>query len=261
VGGKNMSHFFVGVLVPPGTDDIESKVDELMAPYDENLEVPEYGVTCWCIKNQAQELARQEIEREHGSVQSFRDRFEIYCEEQGLSWKEGDSEDVRWEKVARKDREWHTFAKPWTQDYEELRMEKRKEVQPRSDCEYCSGTGIYHVTYNPKSKWDWYSLGGRWNGVIRSTPRDDEEDGGFNFRDEFRQLPENVTTVEEFLTSPDGRIPYALVTPDGEWHQKGEMGWWGMDHCRVDGEQWEEAVKAMMENNKDCYVVGLDCHI
>lgn len=34
------------------------------------------------------------------------------------------------------------------------------------ECESCKGTGVYKTTYNPDSRWDWYSVGGRWSGAL-----------------------------------------------------------------------------------------------
>jgi hypothetical protein len=40
----------------------------------------------------------------------------------------------------------------------------------------CGGTGEYETTYNPKSKWDWYSIGGRWNGWLADEDKQPEND-------------------------------------------------------------------------------------
>ena len=42
-----MSHYKVGVLVPASLsfEEAKIKIDELLAPFDENIEVPEYKKT------------------------------------------------------------------------------------------------------------------------------------------------------------------------------------------------------------------------
>ena len=35
------------------------------------------------------------------------------------------------------------------------------------DCEECDVNGLYTTTYNPKSKWDWYLIGGRFRGYFK----------------------------------------------------------------------------------------------
>ena len=53
----------------------------------------------------------------------------------------------------------------------------------QKSCSDCHGTGKRMTTYNPKSKWDWWVVGGRWNGAVKGEPRGDEK--GFNFGEEF----------------------------------------------------------------------------
>lgn len=62
-------------------------------------------------------------------------------------------------------------------------------------------TGLYYLcTYNPDSHWDWWQIGGRWDREMQG---------------------KNVLPVADW----DGSFqPFALVTDDGEWHQKARMG-------------------------------------
>lgn len=76
-------------------------------------------------------------------------------------------------------------------------------------------------TYNPDSKWDWYSIGGRWGGFLPLKELDSEGD--------------HLTTNEALVGEIDWEYllnekfpPFCFVTEDGEWIEKGEMGWWGM---------------------------------
>ncbi len=50
-----MSHFCVLVLIPEETTDVHEEVKRLLAPYDRNLEVPEYETECWCIGRAARD--------------------------------------------------------------------------------------------------------------------------------------------------------------------------------------------------------------
>src|SRR5262249_37176096 len=70
--------------------------------------------------------------------------------------------------------------------------------------------GLYHLsTHNPQPKWDWWVIGGRWNGVIRDHPKGDGT--GFNFGEQYHQLEENMLPVK----SLDHKLTcFALVTPD-----------------------------------------------
>jgi len=52
---------------------------------------------------------------------------------------------------------------------------------------------------------------------------------GTDLHDYFHVGQENAR--EEFIANKvaEAGVYYSVVTPDGEWHSKGDMGWWGMD--------------------------------
>ena len=57
---------------------------------------------------------------------------------------------------------------------------------------------------------------------------------------------------------------YAVVTPDGEWHQKGQMGWWGMSSETPDeAKSWEaDYMKRFIETaDPELILTVVDCHI
>lgn len=55
----------------------------------------------------------------------------------------------------------------------------------------------------------------------------------------------------------------SVVTPDGEWHEVGEMGWWGVSS--ETGEQLRDWVEHFQERfvepYRDCTATVVDCHI
>lgn len=104
--------------------------------------------------------------------------------------------------------------------------------------------GLFNIrTSNPKGKWDWYEIGGRWEGYIRS----------------------NVCLAETLLKRPDFKkiLPFSLVTPDGWWHDREWVvieGWmkWRMEE-RKDGE-WLRIVKDALSSYPHFRVVCVDIH-
>ena len=61
--------------------------------------------------------------------------------------------------------------------------------------------GLFAVhTYNPNGKWDWYEIGGRWDGFLR---------GNAMIARTLRRQP-NLKKL----------LPHDFVTPDGEWHEE-----------------------------------------
>lgn len=233
-----MSHFFTVVLVRP-TDgvDINTQVENLLAPFNEDLEVPAYDKDCYCIGRIAHNYGFDIASQKVGAIQSFRDKYWAMPEDQRPEWKE--------------------FIFEFEKINEEVAKAHPLYEKPNPECEECNGTGKYPSTYNPQSEWDWWDIGGRWNGEIRGDYRGDNS-GGFNFGAEFRQIHENMIPLSE-MKKPV--IPFAILTPDGEWCEKGKMGWWGMVSGRKDENDWEASVKEIYAKYHDCIAVGCDLHI
>lgn len=76
--------------------------------------------------------------------------------------------------------------------------------------------GLYaRMTENSDGKWDWYEIGGRWNGSIR---------GRHPPRPYVSSVPVelNTTVASDLLAARNfvGRLPFAIVTPLGEWIER-----------------------------------------
>lgn len=110
-------------------------------------------------------------------------------------------------------------------------------------------------TYNPNSKWDWYCVGGRWNGFLVLKER--KEDGSI------------IEVNEAYFNEIDwdymkewNRIPFCFVNEDGEWYEKGEMGWFAITTNEMEEDTWlvtfEEYINTVED---DCLVTVVDFHI
>lgn len=157
------------------------------------------------------------------------------------------------------------------------------------------------TTYNPKSKWDWWVVGGRWSGSLL-TKEGEEVDGGLvkelnldinkerydrslrwyevavegaplrdgESKDDFftiynpDYLRESYKTKENYAKIHSLPIFFAVVTPDGEWHEKGEMGWFGMSsETAEESLDWDlHFMERFIDNLDDnMELVVVDCHI
>ena len=240
-----MSHYLMGVIVQKNElEDYEDKlgrmedlIADLIAPYDENIEAEEYLSDCWCKKHLAFETAIKATEQKLGkTLDDIREEFrEQYGEETIGNWD-------------KKEEQWQQFAN----DYFDLRNQYEQElmetITPKIDCNNCEGIGQYLTTYNPLSKWDWWAIGGRWENMIEGT-----------------DLSREVISVEEVLEKfDDGKtLFFGYVKPDGEWVEKGKMGWWGIVANEQDKQAWEKEVRKLLENYSDgehC-IIAVDCHI
>lgn len=234
-----MSHFTVLVITPHTSEcsqkTFEDEVEKMLGPYSENLEVDEYDKPCYCIGVTAGSEVRQESNNKFGSWDVIREKFnnDVFPKPSKPYDQLTDEEVVAY--CDDRDKAWREFTKDKTQ-YEHDAFEQHPlKDKPESDCDECKGTGLYKSTYNPKIKWDWYQIGGRWSGACH-------EDGL------------NIFKAKELKSGT-----FAVVTPDGEWHEKGKMGWFAI--VTDEDANWDKQCKELVAQHGDNYAVLVDCHI
>ncbi|HUS48894.1 MAG TPA: hypothetical protein VMZ91_01910 [Candidatus Paceibacterota bacterium] len=232
-----------------------------MAPYCENNEVEYYQKKCWCVGSLAKKQIEKQSDKIFGTWSELRKAFWERIEQQ-FGVKNTYDKKCTKEMAKKIDRLWEEYIR-LKKNYEKDQFDKHtQKTFPNPICSDCNGKGFYESTYNQKSKWDWYVIGGRWNGQVQASPRNDGE-GGFNFGDEFHQIYENITTVEDYIIQIEKEIaysPYSIITPNGEWFEKGEMGWWGI--VSNENTDWEKVSMEILKKYKENHViVGVDVHI
>ena len=245
-----MSHFVMGVVVPEGVTSFRSYVDDAFAPFDENLEVAPYKRKCWCVGNKAQHEVSKDATGIYGSWDEMRTKFHAQGkikqakEEQDKLdlTKPGDSK--KYSEIEDSiQKQWEAFIKPRLSFEKNALKDHALKNSPRKDCD-CKGTGKETVTYNPKSKWDWYQIGGRWDGFFGK---------------------ENTLTVKEHLNqlkkSFDTHVCFGYLV-DGEWVEKGNMGYFGMVSNEKSEKEVRKKVFALLEKlNPNDKIVAVDVHI
>ncbi|MDE6397885.1 MAG: hypothetical protein K2L51_01035 [Clostridiales bacterium] len=137
-----MSHFTVA-LITKGKPTSEL-IDEMLAPYDENKEVEHFTSREELIKK-----TRAEIEKYEKTVYAeyLADKEKYISESNNEAHIKYISEEFP-KKLAWTDEECYQYA---------IRCE---------DAENICDDGSLCSTYNPNSKWDWYSIGGRYVGML-----------------------------------------------------------------------------------------------
>ena len=120
-------------------------------------------------------------------------------------------------------------------------------------CKYCNNKGSEESTYNLKSEWDWYIIGGRWWGVITG-----KEDTGGEYAYDDKQLDANMTTVDK-LPINENDVSYALLLPDGTWLSR-ETYSYEKKKFIVD-ESWVDKVAKEYKKYGKYTAVGIDYHI
>ena len=232
-----MSHYAVAVFHRK-----DQTVDELLAPYSENLKVDPYV-----------SMSRQE------AIEYARKHIKGY---------EGKTDEECWQFMADDAGEGMTDA-----------------------------DGNILSTYNPRSKWDWWYEGGRWGGMLNSQgstvdsgrfgdlsfppdqeayeealrfwdvaidhkPAADGEEYSPFYKEEYYR--EYYGDRETYARQQAEFSTYAVVTPDGEWHAPGEMGWFGCSsESAEDFRDWYGHYKERFLDtaDPDWILTIVDCHI
>lgn len=163
------------------------------------------------------------------------------------------------------------------------------------DFDVDEGTGRRGYWENPNARWDWFVIGGRWGGKLRlrdgcrasvATVADvvadvdpaayvmalgeyrrwlaGEEVEDFELSCYRRDIVlDRYPDAEAYARCRAGLWTHAVVTPDGEWHEVGRMGWFGISD--ETGEGLRDWVDRFRERYLDPYgghtIVIVDCHI
>ena len=230
-----MSHYTVSVVIPKTVTEncIKRYIDEKMEPFSEHLEVDPY---IGCTVEEMLERYNNYKERNKGDIiESFEEYSKDYC---------GAGND-----------------------------------------EY----GNALTTYNPQSKWDWYEIGGRWSGIIET--KESKEVNYARIKDiifkkelndlelqkikkEYNQLIEKgdfyipeyyqkrYPTLESYIESQNFST-YAILDKEGNWHEPGQMGWFGVSSSTPEEEKdfQNKYMDIINLQDQDDWLVVVDCHI
>lgn len=210
-----MSHFTVLVI----GDEPEKQLE----PYNENLTVPRY------VRHTKQQL----IDNRKKSIADFRDglyaKYLADPETYILNCK--NSKHIEYLK--------NEFPLELNWDDEQIYQDAIKFYEPEDIGE----NGEVYSTYNPTSKWDWYQIGGRWDGLLQSNTGKNVNSGFI--QDLVKPLP---TTF--------------AILKNGEWYERGEMGWFGQASNEISEDEWEAKTNELLSSLPDNTLITLiDCHI
>ncbi len=213
-----MSHFVALVLVPQDSVDVEGAVSALLAPYDEEITVAPYATDCYCIGVIASRAGVEAADRDVEALDDLRVRYWNFPEDERP--------------------EWRAWIADWTATAARIEQAHPLYQKPNPQCEDCHGSGKRQTTYNPDSQWDYWTIGGRWDGWLS---------------------PSNCLKAK--TAAANGSVPFAIITPDGAWHEKGRMGWWGITSDEKADASWEAEVQSLLLTHPEALAVACDLHI
>jgi hypothetical protein len=146
------------------------------------------------------------------------------------------------------------------------------------------------------SFWDWWTVGGRWDGAMRGTEPETiqkqcymckgtgvrpggreqfgdrwfEQTGGCNacggkgYIEEWANDSNDVVLARNSCDPKDiaqDFTPFGFVTPDGEYISNGTMGWWAQSSGGEDEEVWKQKWIEAKGVFQDTLAVLVDCHV
>lgn len=216
-----MSHFVVYVFTKEDGRDYE----QVLAPYDENMIVAPY---IKYTKAQAIASVREEIERYKNSTYA-----EYLADPKAYEEQHTNERHIKYLK--------EEFPKKLELTDEQCFEEKKIWFED----DMIDEEGNLWSTYNPNSKWDWYTVGGRWDKCLKAKV-------GFNVN----------TGYVRHIDWKNTESPFAFIDPMGKWHESGDMGWWGIVCDPKPVDEWERIWKQFIEQlDGDLIVTAVDCHI
>lgn len=150
--------------------------------------------------------------------------------------------------------------------------------------------GLYYV-YNPEARWDWWSVGGRWKGWLKTKDgksvdscylkdidfdkiREEEiknmlkaRKQELEYAKQYNREPmmwgfDKFPTEEEIKNQYKKPLsPYAILH-EGDWISKGDMGWFGMSNDKYTDEDWDKYFYDFIgQLPGDTKITIVDCHI
>lgn len=271
-----MSHYAVAVFQDENVD-----LEDLLAPFDEELKVPHY-------------LKKADI------IAETRQKIEDYKNTTYARYLQNPEEYLR---NCQNDSHAYYISKEfpaklhWTDEdcyLDGIKYYDESEIRP---------DGSVFLTYNPNSKWDWYDIGGRFSNIIPLTNGEWANEASMDevniecgdpkkYKDAVRfwqlyvegQEPETeedkklikfvyyskeyyterFSDAHEYAEWCAGFNFYAALLPNYEWFEPGKMGWWGISFASSeDDKAWRKQCKEILKKAKENHwtVTIVDCHI
>lgn len=241
-----MSHFTVAVIHREDQD-----IDELLERYNENREVEPYKRY---TKEEAIAYARQWYVGEN-ETKTDEECYEMMLDEELKPDEDGNlfstyNPDSKWD--------WYVVGGRW--DCELIMCGENGKLYGCNECKISEMV----FPFNQK-QYDSYI---RWYEVtVEGQPMTAEEDERkFEFTSLYNKKYYNdyYGSKERYAQLQSTFYTFAVVTPDGEWHEQGEMGWFGVhDDTPEEFVQWIENYKKNFIDTAepDWLITIVDCHI
>lgn len=269
-----MSHYTVAVITR--NKPTEEDIYEALAPFDENMEMDQY------IYQTKEEIIKDARTRLNKIKEN---EYREYLEDPDSCKEKYNKGFIDY------------LENEFINEYEMSDEELHKQKISYYDDDQIDEDGNILSTYNPKSKWDWFEIGGRWSGEITlksgenvdiAKIKDIEFGNNLDYEKIKKERPEIVKDYEDLISGKSNSFykleylkekypdinsyidemykfaTFAILDADGNWNEPGEMGWFGCSSASGEDEaNWNKNYyDILMKNAKeDYYLTVVDCHI
>jgi hypothetical protein len=222
-------HYFTLLLVPNHVLNLEDYIEHLLAPFEigKNPKLVPVEARCMCVFQAAMREANRQAANALGARMSDMHRKIRKKEISQESFKE--------------------FHEKWSRIYRETYKRQILHHPPQPDCPMCKGSGWYIQEIDENACWDWWVIGGRWDGLLAGKKDIPLE--------EAHRIENNVTP---FPLLQDDILPNSIVTPDGEWKDDRFLNVLG--HRETEKELWRKLIDYMKARYRDTVAVAVDLH-
>lgn len=158
--------------------------------------------------------------------------------------------------------DWWVIGGRWTGWLAPPEAQPEKNPDNWEKCWLCAGTGLRNDALGVQTRLEnpEYTCNGcNGKGTNLKWPTELADDG-YNV-----VAPRYIESLG--IIDPDEGLPtpFAFVTTDGEWHERGQMGWFGISHNESDTNLWQEEWRKALSDHSDGFdgyrVVVVDMHI
>ena len=265
-----MSHFVV-MVTNTDIDNLESQLE----PFDEQGEENDYFMKKEYFVERNQKSVDDWLEEHIASDKEFLESVE-----------KGERSDINPDSLK--------YRKKSLKELERIKTLKTLTGKINAIHRYEGGgidkNGLYWVA-NPEAKWDWWVEGGRWDGWLvkkdgtkcnRCKVRElsfekmrkaDMEDRAKWYDEEMERAKEfgrepvfwnyeETPTKEQYVNdTPIYTAPFAVLH-EGEWIEKGNMGWFGMSDDKYSDDEWGKKFQEFFKTlDPESEITIVDCHI
>jgi len=216
-----VTHFCGFVVVPDclgeHEDEVLAYLETILEPYSLQRETPIRSEECHCLGQEARKRADLRAQKEV-DYDALRKSFSTLHQ---ATW-EAMAQDGRLEDIwDMQERLWPEHFQPWIEARERILESDPMKEAPSPSCLLCGGLGHYETERNPMGRWDYWLVGGRFDGVICGTWHPDVS------RYEHGAIANNLKRVHQMRTqlweliklTPDKLvIPQAIVLGE-KWYE------------------------------------------